>query len=245
MITSCVFLVALYEAGFSTPSAASESIPAETGASTNEKEYAPSWAFQLRTLQGHEQYFWRIVACLVPILTIVFIILVAYIYRRRVSYRDDKTKRKLPHPMKLLPKCENSMGEISALPLMQKLAERRGKCQKKVEPMKKIVNVEKERHDRFENEMDLMKKMMEVHYKRQDRFQNDMFGMKTMMKEEEKRHVQFLKQMDSMKAAMKAAQTHHAVLQYKADMTKKDDERLVQLMNGVDSVKRNGATQFS
>jgi hypothetical protein len=250
MITSCVFLVALYEAGFSTPSAASESIPAEIRATKNETEYAPSWAFQWRSLQREEQIFWNVLACLFPGLFSILFILVKYFCRRLVSYRDIKTKQELSHPMIILQKGESSAREMGgALAFMQELEERRGQFQNKLEPIKKIVNVEKERHDRFQNEMDLMKKMIKVDEERQDQFQNVMLGMKTMMKEEEKRRVQFLKQMDAMRTLMKAAQRHPAVLQYKAlrlkMMMKEDDKRRVPLLKGVDPVKRNGATQFS
>jgi hypothetical protein len=239
--------VALCEAGFSTPSSASESVPAETRATTYETENAPSWVFQWRSLQGQEENFLIFLACLVPILINILFILVKYSYRRRVSY---ETQQKLSDPRILFQKGVSFMGELRvALESMQNLEERRGQFQNEMDSMKDIMKVEDERHERLQNGMDLIKKMLEVDEERQDQFQNETFRMKTMMNQEERRRVQFLKQMDAMRTLVKAAERHRAVLQNKVEtmkkMMKEDDEHLVQLMTGVDSMKRNGATQFS
>lgn len=184
------FLVALLEARFSTPSAESESIPAETRATKNGREYAPSWAFQRRRLQGHEETFWRIITCLVSSLIRILFNFVNYRCRCPVSYRKSKGQKKLPDPGKLYQKFACFVEELrDAMEIMQKLEQRRGQFPKEMDSMKKIMKVKKECHERLQNEMDIMRKMMEVDKESQNQFQNEMVRIKTIMNEERRRHI--------------------------------------------------------
>jgi hypothetical protein len=223
MITLCACLAALCAAGFSNPIAASDSMPGETRATANETDYASFWAYQWRSLPGHKQNVWMILAPLACSLLRLLITFVLHCCRRRVSCMEEETKQEL------LQKLENILRELrDVFAFMKGLQERRGWFQKAVDPMKKIVKVEAERHDRFQNEMDSMKKKMKADNESQAQFQNEMVQVKTMMKADDRRRVQLQKRMDSIKSIVKVAHKFPAVRR-----------------NKVEPTKRTGATKFS
>lgn len=224
IITSCLFLAALCEAGLLTAIAASGAILAETRATTDETEYASFWVFQWRTLPDYRQYVWVFLASLVRSFVKMLITLVVYRCCQRVSCRENEKLKQ-----KVLQKGKIFVRQLrGALAFIQEMKERRDRFRNAVEPLKKLVKVEKGRHDRFQNEMDSMRKMMKAHEESQAQFQNEMVRMETMLKMEDGRRVQFRKRMNSMKTKMKAAQKLHPLLH-----------------NKVESMKRTGATKFS
>jgi hypothetical protein len=170
VIISCVFFMVLSKAGlFPTmqafgsilalepirafrPIPASEKIPVGTPATTDETEYASSYAFQWRNLTEHGQNFWIILGFLVS--SLISILMCWMDYRH---LRQDETKQER-RQIKMLQEGDNFMLELRGMvAFMKELEERRGQSQNEVDSIQTIVKVEDQRHAQFQNEIQSVK----------------------------------------------------------------------------------------